>query len=324
MKKEEFLIGQDEVLAYLDRIIENENFHHAYLFLGLAGVGRLTASRYFAMGINCEALIKPCLECTTCRNIMKDIYFDVRTFKKDKKTVLSIKYMKEVIIKESFLYPIEAKKKVFILYPESFNEESANAFLKTLEEPSNSTIFILIAQNKEKLFPTIASRCIPVTFKRLDDITLKKILSTDYPPADIDGVLPYSRGSVKIARFLLDSKFCDVYKNFEELFFSNKKSEIFNFIITEIKRAIKEDKEDEKIDATDGISFKDIYILFIDLFIKKLTDKLYDNSLQKLNSPLKEKFVLKEIINLREGLSRDLNADIILPEALMRMREVMV
>lgn len=132
---------------------------HAYLFTGPEGEAKSKMVLAFARALNCEKGSDPFCECLSCRKIGNRNHPDVRWMGEDEKS-RSIK-IEEVrtLIHEASLRPYEGKWKVFILKgAERLTLEAANALLKTLEEPPEHSVFILLAENKAHLLATIQSR----------------------------------------------------------------------------------------------------------------------------------------------------------------------
>ena len=133
---------------------------HTYLFTGPEGDLKTGLVTDFSKSLNCEReMIFEACECLSCRKIEKKIHPDVHWLGEDEK-VRSIK-IEEIrnLIREAFLKPFEGKWKVFILKgAERLTIEAANALLKTLEEPPEHSVFILLVENKAHLLETIQSR----------------------------------------------------------------------------------------------------------------------------------------------------------------------
>lgn len=133
---------------------------------------RLAAARYWACRCNCPGareLGRPCLECETCSLIARQEHLDVPAYdgrisnKQDEEApgpirALSIKNVRELkgLLKDP---PHGAGLRVVLLMGlERNRSESANALLKALEEPSQTTVFVLLAAQREQLLPTLVSR----------------------------------------------------------------------------------------------------------------------------------------------------------------------
>ena len=168
------LIGQDEVVQTLSRMLEREHLSHAYLFVGAAGLGKTQAAYGLAATLMCEA--GGCGTCNVCRRISKGIHPDVQIIEPIGATGYLIDQIRDIIHQVSRA-PVETNHKVYILYgTDQFNESSANAFLKTLEEPPDNVTFILLAHSLGTIIPTIRSRCQIIRFKPLAEQTMIDLL----------------------------------------------------------------------------------------------------------------------------------------------------
>lgn len=147
----------------------------SYLFTGPEGTGRFVAALDFAKAVNCTAgKNAPCEACDSCRKIASlkcpDVFIAGETCSS---LSVGVDTVREIIRRTS-LKPYEARKKVFIVrHADSMNAASSNAFLKTLEEPPEDTVFILISRSKELLLPTIVSRCYVINFLPLPSRDIK-------------------------------------------------------------------------------------------------------------------------------------------------------
>jgi DNA polymerase-3 subunit delta' len=175
--------GQDQAIKFLQTAMRNGKLSHAYIFAGPSGCGQSLLARNFAKALNCGANIDsaPCDNCISCNKIDKDIHPDIKWIKKDERSrqikIEEIRGLESQII----LKPYEGKYKVFILVEaELMNIEAANSFLKTLEEPPQNSILILIVERPKDLLPTIASRCQVIRLRPLEADTLKTILVNDH------------------------------------------------------------------------------------------------------------------------------------------------
>lgn len=160
------IIGHKRVVSLLQRGIEQGKLAHAYLLVGPPHVGKMTLGLNLARALNCESSGPPCGNCSPCQRITSNKFADVQTINlasagnpNDKPlTEISIEQIRQVQLSAS-LPPFEGKFKVFIIDGAEFMSiEAANCLLKTLEEPPEKVIFILLATS-EQLPATIISRC---------------------------------------------------------------------------------------------------------------------------------------------------------------------
>jgi len=159
------VIGQTRVVSLLQHSLERESLAHAYLLVGPAHVGKMTLALNLAQALNCEAGERPCGECVSCRKIASAGHADVQviglTQNEDaaEAKLIGIDQIKQMQHSAS-LPPFEGNCKVFIIDgAELLSTEAANCLLKTLEEPADRVIFILLTVNDSLLPATVVSRC---------------------------------------------------------------------------------------------------------------------------------------------------------------------
>jgi DNA polymerase-3 subunit delta' len=156
------VIGHRPLLALLEA--EAASPAQAYLFVGPASVGKATVARRFAGLLLCPGAESGCL-----RRVVAGTHPDLSLVEPDGRTSLTVDQARATVARAA-LAPVEGWRKV-VLFEEAgiMTEEAASALLKTLEEPSPTTIFILVAEAEDDLPPTIASRCRTVFFGRVTD-----------------------------------------------------------------------------------------------------------------------------------------------------------
>lgn len=182
------IVGHDEVMGQLWRALEQGHLHHALLFEGPRGVGKRAVARQLAKAANCEREDgpRPCDVCPTCRQITEGSHPDVVFVEPsaDRATpVISVAQVREVVRKTGY-HRYNARRRFFVFDPaESMPPASANALLKTLEEPPDGTGFILIATHASSLLSTIASRCQRVRFSAVPHDVLVRWLEARRVPA---------------------------------------------------------------------------------------------------------------------------------------------
>ena len=154
----------EKIEHYLRNSIVKGRLSSAYLFFGGSSEDKEKTALNFAKAIECEKENFPCNECESCLKIESFTHPDVKWLKgKGKISSLGIDELRE-IQKQMFLKPYQGKKKVYIFEVERLNEQTSNAFLKTLEEPPEYSHLILIAKSTREFLPTIVSRCQRIMF----------------------------------------------------------------------------------------------------------------------------------------------------------------
>jgi DNA polymerase III subunit delta' len=160
------VIGQTRAVSLLQNSLKAGALAHAYLFVGPQHVGKMTLAINLAQALNCEAVERPCLECTSCKKIAAGGHSDVRIIRllQNEEENIEFKLIHTEQIKDMLhaasLPPFEGKHKVFIIDgAELLSIEAANRLLKTLEEPESNVTFILLTTNDRLLLATVVSRC---------------------------------------------------------------------------------------------------------------------------------------------------------------------
>lgn len=230
-------LENSEIINSLERDLQNKSYSHAYLFCGSKGIGKFSHAKNFA-----RAILKDNSEALRFFSGIKE-YEDSDLFIVKGKSIIKKEEIEE-IIENSFSKPYNSSHKIVII--DDFDKvtvEGQNALLKTLEEPEDYLILILISSTIKKILPTIISRCrilkfADVTRDRIEDFLIKKNITEKN--AKLFSRL--SNGSVSLAlRYYEDpellSKREDVIKLIDKII---RKTE---FIFDEIN-FFKDNKED--------------------------------------------------------------------------------
>lgn len=206
------MLGQTHVVRALTNALENNRLHHAYLFTGTRGVGKTTISRILAKSLNCETkgvTAYPCGECAACREVDEGRFVDL--IEVDAASRTKVEDTRDLL--ENVQYaPTRGRYKVYLIDEvHMLSTSSFNALLKTLEEPPSHVKFLLATTDPQKLPPTVLSRCLQFSLKRLQREQihqhLAKILDSEQINYDDAGLRLLSQaadGSVRDALSLLD------------------------------------------------------------------------------------------------------------------------
>ena len=164
----ENLIGNERIKKELTETMGNQRVSHSYMFVGKSGIGKRLFAREFAKGL--------------LGNFEKDIlnyedYNEIGTL--EGKKIISVDQIREIIKKANEL-PTESQKRVFVVdEADKMNIEAQNSILKTLEEPPEYVVIILIVTNENKMLETIKSRCNILKFDSLKDEEIEEFLKAN-------------------------------------------------------------------------------------------------------------------------------------------------
>ncbi len=170
------IYGHRKQIEILRNAILSDRVSHAYLFVGIEGVGKRTVALAFANALNCQnGKGEGCGRCASCRKIANNNHPDVRLVVAKKDNIL-IDQIRE-LQREMSLALYEARYRVVIIdQAEKMNPAAANCLLKILEEPPMKTVIVLVSRTLHLLLPTIVSRCQKIVFNPLPSETLAEAI----------------------------------------------------------------------------------------------------------------------------------------------------
>jgi DNA polymerase-3 subunit delta' len=194
-----------------EHAVRRNRLAHAYLFAGPAGVGKRLFAQELAKALLCEATpagrLEACDRCPACLQVEAGTHPDCfQAGRPEERQELPIDTIRELCGRFA-LKSARGRGKVAILDDaDDLNEEAANCFLKTLEEPPPRSVLILVGSSPERQLPTIVSRCQVVRFAPLPEALVAEVLrGQELPePALIDRLARLSGGSPGQALALAD------------------------------------------------------------------------------------------------------------------------
>jgi DNA polymerase-3 subunit delta' len=192
------ILGQPYVRDYLRAAVEGAHVSHAYLFAGAPGSNKRQAASSFARALLCPKGAKgprggKCGACDVCSHVERGMHPDVHEVYPQGAAGYLIEQIRE-LNSDALRAPVKAQKSVYILHDaEKFGTVCANAFLKTLEEPPDNVVFILLGRDAQSVLPTIVSRCQIVSFRHI-------------PSSEAAGIVAQNTGcDIALARAAIDA-----------------------------------------------------------------------------------------------------------------------
>ena len=190
------IIGNESVKSYLENIISSGRLGSSYIFHGPAGVGKVSIAQAFAKAI------------VGGKDYSKGFHPDIHIYKPEGKLGVHTIDSLRSFVKEVSLPPHESDRKVFIIHNvERMLSYSANALLKTFEEPPGDTVIVLLCDHLENMLPTILSRCSKIAFYAISRDDIKKYLISNNSMVDEEAnrISWLSSGSVSQALNIIDN-----------------------------------------------------------------------------------------------------------------------
>lgn len=168
----ENILGQPRVREFLRASVVADRVTQAYLFVGPAGSNKTQAAYALAQALMCpKGPTGPrggaCGDCDRCGRILRRKHPDVRYFAPEGSSGYLVNQVRDIVA-DTALAPIQGTRKIYILdRVDQLGTSAANSFLKTLEEPADDVVFILLARTRDAVLPTILSRCQVVPFRHI-------------------------------------------------------------------------------------------------------------------------------------------------------------
>ena len=210
------IVGQDMTKEHLMNAIEHNQVSHAYIISGERYCGKEFIANVFAMALQCEEPgAEPCNECHSCRQAVTKNQPDIIYVNHEKINTISVDDIRTQVGATIQVKPYASKYKVYIISEaEKMNDNAQNALLKTLEEPPEYAVIILLTDNVNSLLPTILSRCVVLNMKPVTDRMVKKFLMENEKIPDYRAEIcaAFARGNIGKAKILARSEEFDKIK----------------------------------------------------------------------------------------------------------------
>lgn len=263
------LLGNRRIVAILESYLKNDVFPYSIIFSGPVSASIESFALALAKSLNCRKEKNDfCGVCDHCKQIEKGLFPDVvslfpegRFYRKEQITFL---------IDDNFRRPLRGEKKVYILNDSHLmNDNSANAFLKVLEEPAESKMFVLLTHNLYGLLPTIKSRCQILRFTPPTQAEIYRfLLKRDYP----------EERAKLISHLTLGAHDPFLAKNLNQ--YMRKRSDALSVLA---KLITKRDVEDVLLDLTGRSRNRERFLLYFNQLIHLISLFLRDIMLLKIN-----------------------------------------
>lgn len=172
------IVGQEQITGHLQNAIRMGKVSHAYIIQGEAGSGKKLLADTFATTLQCEeGGIEPCGHCQSCKQAVSGNHPDIRRVTHEKASIgvddIRLQLNNDILVK-----PYSRPYKVYIIdEAEKMTEQAQNAMLKTIEEPPEYAVIILLTVNAKLLLPTILSRCVLLNVRPVARGQITKLLT---------------------------------------------------------------------------------------------------------------------------------------------------
>lgn len=213
-------LGNEKVKEIFIHTIQTQNILHSYLLVGIEGVGKKLFAQEFAKKILClESSIKEdfCKSCLEFDNHNHPDFMLIEPEEGKAIKIEQIRFMQQKILEK----PIISAKKVYILNEcDKMTKEAQNCLLKTLEEPPEYAVLLLITSNESKILNTIRSRCIKIAFQPIKEEAIQEWLGE----TQITTMIKACEGSIGKLMKMKEQK--DLYGQVEEIITHMKEQQL--------------------------------------------------------------------------------------------------
>lgn len=215
------IVGQEQLREHLENAVRFHQVSHAYIIQGERSSGKEFIAKVFAMALQCENRtegqeVEPCQECHACKQALSGNHPDIIFITHEKPGTISVEDIRRQINSDMAIKPYSGPKKIYVINDgEKMTAQAQNALLKTLEEPPEYGLILILTSNVNALLPTIVSRCVVLNMKPVKDDVMKQYLmeELEIPDYKADICVAFARGNVGKARLLAKSEEFDKVKD---------------------------------------------------------------------------------------------------------------
>ena len=326
------IIGHENIITHLKSAITKQTISHAYLLEGEDGSGKLMLAEAFAKDLLCEDNIIVdgkkvcCNHCKACLQVETKNHPDV-VYVTHEKASIGVEDIRVQLNSDIAIKPYSSDKKVYIIdEAEKMTEGAQNALLKTIEEPPEYAVILLLTNNRNAMLQTILSRCVRLTLWPVPSEKIVNFLMEQYQIPDYLAKISsaFSGGIVgKAIQFATSDEF-DTIKSYV-IQLVNTISECRTYELMEMVKVLNEDKG--KL-----TSYLDLCILWYrDVLIYKSTLQSKAVMFQEDISNIKrqaERFdydkielIFRAIDEAKQRLKANVNAEIVIEMMLLTIKE---
>lgn len=323
------IVGQEHLKEHLENAIKMDKVSHAYIINGEKNAGKEFIAKTFAMALQCENRqgTEPCGECHSCRQALSGNHPDIIFITHEKPGTIGVDDIRRQVNNDVVIKPYKGPKKIYIMNEgEKMTVQAQNALLKTLEEPPEYAVLLILTGNVDSLLQTILSRCVVLNMKPVKDAQIKQYLmqTMEIPDYKADICVAFARGNVGKAKLLAGSEEFDKVKEEAITLLKYIKEMELNEIVTAIKKI-----NEYKFDVNDYMDILSIWYRDVLLFkathdanllifkeeiqhIRKVADKSAYEGIEKIIDALEKS---------KQRLNANVNFDLTMELLLLTIKE---
>lgn len=204
------IYGHNDIKEHLQKCIELKKVSHAYIFNGSLGAGKKTVAALFAKALQCEeGNTVPCGKCHSCVQSDSKSQPDIIWVEHEKVGSIGIDDIRQQLINDIQIKPYHSRYKIYIIdEAEKLTVQAQNTLLKTIEEPPEYGIIILLTTNADVFLQTVLSRCVRINFKPVSDDLVEQFIKEHYNISnyEIQFATAFAQGNIGRAITVIESQ----------------------------------------------------------------------------------------------------------------------
>ena len=322
------VVGHKDIINYIRNAVLNDKVSHAYILNGERGSGKKLLANLFAMTLLCEqGGPDPCNQCHSCKQAESGNHPDIIRVTHEKPNSISVDDIRTQVNNTVDIKPYQGPYKVYIIpQADLMTPQAQNALLKTIEEPPEYAVFLLLTENAETLLATINSRCVMLKLRNIKDTLIKKYLmeNLQIPDYKADVCTAFAQGNMGRAIMLDNSE------NFNEI--REEAVQLLKYIhemeLSEIVSAVKNITV-YKLEIVDYLDI--IMIWYRDVLLYKATKDVDKVVFKDQMTYIKEQarkssyegieLILKSLENAKSRLRANVNFDLVMELLFLTIKE---
>lgn len=217
------IVGHEQIILHIKNAIAMGKVSHAYIFAGEDGAGKNLLADAFALALQCEEAVQSsespvehlnaCGKCKSCIQAASDNHPDIIRITHEKASI-GVDDIRAQINNDIQIKPYSSPYKIYIIdEAEKMTEQAQNALLKTIEEPPEYVVILLLTNNLDVLLPTIVSRCVTLKLQAVDKNVIKDFLMEKHQVPDYQAEIStiFAQGNVgKAIEYALSRDFEEI------------------------------------------------------------------------------------------------------------------
>ncbi len=314
------IIGQEHIKEHLENAIKTGHVSHAYMIQGEKESGKAMIADIFA-----EALVGT--DERSAHQVQTHNHPDVIYVQHEKPNVISVDEIRAQIAADVVIRPYQSDRKIYIVADaEKMNTQAQNALLKTLEEPPEYVVIILLCSNADAMLQTIMSRVVLLSIKPVRDELVKKYLLKNVEMSDyrVNLCVSFARGNIGKAKLLAEDEEFDRIRDAAVTLLRNVADYETYQLIAEIKKIIDYNMETEEYLDMMTVWYRDVllyksteelnHLIFTDeiQYIKKVAAKVSYDGLE---------MILQAIDKAQQRVRANVNLELTMQMLFMTIRD---